>query len=81
MFHPQLFLLLIARRIYFFVMSNKSFSEWGEILGEQVIAQSVLERILHHYVVVNIMGESRRLWGWWEEFFIDYEEGVIKWIK
>ena len=41
--------------------SNKSFSEWGEILGDQVIAATVLDRILHHCVVVNIRGESYRL--------------------
>ncbi len=28
--------------------SNKSFSEWGEILGDQVMASAVLDRILHH---------------------------------
>ena len=41
--------------------SNKSFSEWGEILGDQVIVAAVLDRILHHCVVVNIRGESYRL--------------------
>ena len=28
--------------------SNKSFSEWGEVLGDQVMAAAVLDRILHH---------------------------------
>lgn len=41
--------------------SNKGFSEWGEILGDQVMASAVLNRILHHRVVVNIKGESYRL--------------------
>ena len=41
--------------------SNKSFSEWGEILGDQVMAAAVLDRILHHCVAVNIRGESYRL--------------------
>jgi DNA replication protein DnaC len=41
--------------------SNKSFSEWGEILGDQVMASAVLDRILHHCTVVNIKGESYRL--------------------
>ena len=41
--------------------SNKSFSEWGEILGVQVMAAAVLDLILHHCVVVNIRGESYRL--------------------
>ena len=41
--------------------SNKSFSECGEILGDQVMAAAVLDRILHHCVAVNIRGESYRL--------------------
>ena len=41
--------------------SNKSFSEWGEVLGDQVMASAVLDRILHHCVVINIRGDSYRL--------------------
>ena len=41
--------------------SNKSFSEWGEVLGDQVMASAVLDRVLHHSIVVNIRGESYRL--------------------
>ncbi|MGC8630313.1 MAG: ATP-binding protein [Thermoplasmata archaeon] len=41
--------------------SNKSFSEWGEILGDEVMASAVLDRILHHSTVINIRGESYRL--------------------
>ena len=42
-------------------ISNKSFSEWGEVLGDSVMASAVLDRILHHCSVVNIRGESFRL--------------------
>ena len=41
--------------------SNKSFSEWGEVLGDSVMAAAVLDRILHHCTVININGESYRL--------------------
>ena len=41
--------------------SNKSFSEWGEVIGDQVMASAVLDRVLHHSIVVNIKGESYRL--------------------
>ena len=41
--------------------SNKSFSEWGEVLGDSVMASAILDRILHHCTVVNIRGESYRL--------------------
>ena len=38
--------------------SNKSFTEWGEVLGDHVMASAVLDRILHHCTVVNIRVES-----------------------
>ena len=41
--------------------SNKSFSEWGEVLGDSVMASAVLDMILHHCTVINIKGESYRL--------------------
>lgn len=41
--------------------SNKSFADWGEVFGEQVIATAILDRLLHHATTVNIKGESYRL--------------------
>ena len=41
--------------------SNKSFSEWGEILGDSVTASVILDRILHHCTVVNIRRGPYRL--------------------
>ena len=41
--------------------SNKGFGEWGEPLGDTVIASAVLDRLLHHSHVLNIRGESYRL--------------------
>ena len=41
--------------------SNKGFGEWGELLGDTVIASAVLDRLLHHSHVLNIRGESFRL--------------------
>ena len=41
--------------------SNKSFGEWGEVMGDQVMASAILDRILHHCIVVNIKGDSYRL--------------------
>ena len=43
--------------------SNKDFVEWGEVLGDIVIASAVLDRLLHHSHVLNIRGESYRLRG------------------
>ncbi|WP_338462848.1 IS21-like element helper ATPase IstB [Brevibacillus borstelensis] len=41
--------------------SNKSFGEWGELMGDPVLATAVLDRLLHHSHVVNIRGNSYRL--------------------
>lgn len=43
------------------ITSNKSFSEWGEIFSDPVIASAILDRLLHHSTVVNIKGQSYRL--------------------
>ena len=34
--------------------SDKGFGEWGELLGDTVIASAVLDRLLHHSHVLNI---------------------------
>jgi hypothetical protein len=41
--------------------SNRGFSEWGEVFGGPVVATAVLDRLLHHAVVVQIEGASYRL--------------------
>ena len=41
--------------------SNKSFSKWGEVMGDLVMASAILDRILHHCTVINIKGEYYRL--------------------
>jgi DNA replication protein DnaC len=41
--------------------SNKSYSEWGNIFGDSIIATAILDRLLHHSTTINIRGESYRL--------------------
>ena len=43
------------------ITSNKSFGDWQELFGEQVIATAILDRLLHHCRIVNIKGHSYRL--------------------
>ena len=43
--------------------SNKSFTGWGELLGDTAIATAILDRVLHHSYVVNIRSEIYRLKG------------------
>ncbi len=41
--------------------SNRAFREWGEVFGDNVVAAALLDRLLHHAVVVKIEGNSYRL--------------------
>ena len=41
--------------------SNKSFGEWGQVFGDEVLATAILDRLLHHCDVVAINGPSYRL--------------------
>lgn len=41
--------------------SNRGFSEWGDVFGDPVVATALLDRLLHHAVVVQIEGASYRL--------------------
>lgn len=41
--------------------SNKGFGEWGELMGDTVLATAVLDRLLHHAHIINIRGNSYRL--------------------
>ena len=41
--------------------SNRGFAEWGDVFGDPVVATALLDRLLHHAVVVQIDGASYRL--------------------
>ena len=41
--------------------SNRGFAEWGEVFNDTVVATALLDRLLHHAVVVQIEGASYRL--------------------
>src|SRR5437660_12402773 len=43
------------------VTSNKSYSEWGAVFGDEVAAAAIIDRLLHYSPTVNIRGESYRL--------------------
>jgi DNA replication protein DnaC len=59
-----LFFQLIGRRYEHastVLTSNKSFEEWGEVLGDEVMAAALIDRVLHHCHLVNIRGNSYRM--------------------
>lgn len=41
--------------------SNQSIGDWGQVLGDEVVATAILDRLLHHSQVIAIRGESYRL--------------------
>ena len=57
----MLFFQLINRRYErasTVLTSNKGFEEWGQILGDEVMAAALIDRLLHHCHIVNIRGSS-----------------------
>lgn len=60
----KLFFQLIDRRYEkrsTIITTNINFSDWDEIFKDPVIANAILDRVLHHAHVININGKSYRL--------------------
>jgi DNA replication protein DnaC len=66
-FDPQaanlMFALVSSRyeRASMIVTSNKPFSRWGEIFGDDVVAAAMIDRLVHHAEILNLKGDSYRL--------------------
>lgn len=43
------------------ITTNKPFSKWNEIFGDYTLANDKLDRLLHHYHIINITGKSYRI--------------------
>jgi DNA replication protein DnaC len=60
----MLFFQMIARRYErasTILTSNKSFEDWGEVFGDEVMAAALIDRLLHHCHIINIRGNSYRM--------------------
>lgn len=40
------------------ITSNRGFAEWGEVFRDPAVATALLDRLLHHAVVVQIEGSA-----------------------
>src|SRR5215212_7203785 len=66
-FDPQaanLMFMLVSRRYErasMIVTSNKPFSAWGEIFGDDVTAAAMIDRLVHHAEILALKGDSYRL--------------------
>ena len=60
-----MFSLVSARyeRASLIVTSNKAFSAWGEIFGDDVVAAAMIDRLVHHAEILALKGDSYRLQG------------------
>ena len=58
-----MFSLVSARyeRASMIVTSNKPFSTWGEIFGDEVVAAAMIDRLVHHAEILALKGDSYRL--------------------
>src|SRR3954469_14247704 len=66
-FDPQaanLMFMLVSRRYErasLIVTSNKPFSGWSEIFGDDVTAAAMIDRLVHHAEILSLKGDSYRL--------------------
>ena len=60
----NLFFQLISRRYErrsTIITTNKALSKWAEIFNDAIITNAILDRLLHHSHIVNIVGPSYRI--------------------
>ena len=60
----NLMFMLISRRYErasVIVTSNKPFSGWGEIFGDDIVAAAMIDRLVHHAEILALKGDSYRL--------------------
>ena len=62
----NLFFQLVSsryERASIIMSSNKAFSRWGEVFGDDTVAAAMIDRLVHHAEVINLKGDSYRLKG------------------
>jgi len=60
----NLLFALVSRRYErgsIIITSNRGFKQWGEILGDAMVAAALIDRLVHHATMINLKGKSYRL--------------------
>jgi DNA replication protein DnaC len=60
----NLLFALVSRRYErgsIIVTSNRGFEQWGEILGDAIVAAALIDRLVHHATMITVKGKSYRL--------------------
>ncbi len=60
-----MFMLVSSRyeRASLIVTSNKPFSAWGDVFGDEIVAAAMIDRLVHHAEIVSLKGDSYRMKG------------------
>jgi IstB-like ATP binding protein len=53
--------LVVYERGSIAVTSNRGFEQWGEILGDAMVAAALIDRLVHHATMITLKGKSYRL--------------------
>jgi DNA replication protein DnaC len=57
----NLLFALVSRRYErgsIIVTSNRGFEQWGEILGDAMVAAALIDRLVHHATMITLKGKS-----------------------
>jgi DNA replication protein DnaC len=79
----NMFFQLIAKRYEnkpTIITKNQPFSKWGEVFGDTTIAAAIIDRPVHHSIIMNIKGKSYRIKDLVQEDFNE-EKKVAKSYK
>jgi hypothetical protein len=57
----RVFQRTVYERASLIVTSNKPFSGWGEIFGDDVVVAAMIDRLVHHAEILALKGDSYRL--------------------
>lgn len=62
--YASIFFQLVAARYEkhsTIITSNQPLSKWGEVFGDPVIANAIIDRLVHHSTIIKIGGKSYRI--------------------
>ena len=43
------------------IITNQPFSKWRKVFGDTTNASAIIDRLVHHSVIINIKGKSYRI--------------------
>ena len=46
---------------YQYITTNQPFSKWEEVFDDATVASAIIDRLVHHSVIINIKGKSYRI--------------------